>query len=941
MNRRVLAVLVVAILLVGSAALVASGVGDSRYPRALKRAVGERGEYPDNMVESRSELNVHTRWKTPAESRHMSPLMKTAHTAAWNQGRSLSPQPDTLRYDSWRYPRNWLYFGGDVWGDVWFTCYYESLEVRSVYVWLQSDAGGLTTCTLYVSPDTLGQGDYDGCHLPDIANSYFDTVITDVETNYAWLQVDIPSLKFYGGDHFHVTAGVSDTSDGAGWYLTVDTDGSEVFRSMLADPSLDDTTWSCGMPYDLILRVGGQFGGQVADLNVVTISSDLDLFFQDSGATVQLEAVVTNTGTRTFAAGDYDISFAVKDTSGTVVPLGTFVGTQGIGPGDTVTVSAPSTWTASPPGEYVAYAYLSSSDPIDVIGWNDTAAISQQPFTATHLDYTDVFEHPLYSIHFVGGAKVAMKYATHCEAAMIDSIGFATSFSRAGYFSEWIHLYVWEGDKDDTTYFNLLWHDSTYQTCHSDTNYYFVVDMSTDSVKVNAPTFLVGMGAFEHWLGPNYNWIEPKYEHAPKLACPDGPRDAKNPDMHPIAWINYESSGNWSSDQSDWVVYAYARCVPPADYEVTPIRIDFPTNANWLRPCSLRTVMATVANHGAQTVSFDVTADDAQGWSGSAAVANLLPGDTRTVSFTPDWHPDTVLTDYRFTVITQLAGDEFPQNDTLVGTIIRATYRDSCYLWLDDGVDTLVWIGGSVWYLSAGTWWGNEFMASECPFESLVVSHVEVWTGTYLTTEPTDSGFPDHFVDPFEISIWKEVGGDTQMVSMDTIIGNMDSSGVVYWIPNPPPLILHDEHFWVLMSNVVDSRGNESVCYDTILNHPTRQWAYHPDLGWWNPVSVGDTFPDWNIRAWLDPAPAPEFACGDANADGFINFADALYIKNYYYQTPPGSPPPIGQGDVNLDGYVTFGDALYIKDYYYQTPPGSPPPCEPPPVGLRQETEHE
>jgi len=73
-----------------------------------------------------------------------------------------------------------------------------------------------------------------------------------------------------------------------------------------------------------------------------------------------------------------------------------------------------------------------------------------------------------------------------------------------------------------------------------------------------------------------------------------------------------------------------------------------------------------------------------------------------------------------------------------------------------------------------------------------------------------------------------------------------------------------------------------------------------------------------------------QIPCGDCNADGFVNFADALYIKNYYYQTPPGSPPPIGQGDVNLDGFVTFADALYVKNYYYQTPPGSPAPCNPP-----------
>jgi|GEM_PF-2853457 len=73
-----------------------------------------------------------------------------------------------------------------------------------------------------------------------------------------------------------------------------------------------------------------------------------------------------------------------------------------------------------------------------------------------------------------------------------------------------------------------------------------------------------------------------------------------------------------------------------------------------------------------------------------------------------------------------------------------------------------------------------------------------------------------------------------------------------------------------------------------------------------------------------------DFGCGDCNGDGFVNFADALYLKNYYHQTPPGSPAPTGQGDVNLDGFVNFADALYLKNYYYQTPPGSPPPCQPP-----------
>nr|KXH75901.1 MAG: hypothetical protein AM324_05175 [Candidatus Thorarchaeota archaeon SMTZ1-83] len=70
--------------------------------------------------------------------------------------------------------------------------------------------------------------------------------------------------------------------------------------------------------------------------------------------------------------------------------------------------------------------------------------------------------------------------------------------------------------------------------------------------------------------------------------------------------------------------------------------------------------------------------------------------------------------------------------------------------------------------------------------------------------------------------------------------------------------------------------------------------------------------------------------CGDCNGDENITFADALYVKDYYFQIPPGSPAPIGEGDVNLDGRITFADALYIKNYYFQTPPGFPAPCEPP-----------
>ncbi|KPJ48863.1 hypothetical protein AMJ40_06745 [candidate division TA06 bacterium DG_26] len=67
--------------------------------------------------------------------------------------------------------------------------------------------------------------------------------------------------------------------------------------------------------------------------------------------------------------------------------------------------------------------------------------------------------------------------------------------------------------------------------------------------------------------------------------------------------------------------------------------------------------------------------------------------------------------------------------------------------------------------------------------------------------------------------------------------------------------------------------------------------------------------------------------CGDCNGDGRITIDDAVYLKNYCYHTPPGSPAPAGTGDVNQDGRMTIGDAAYLITYLYR---GGPPPCQPP-----------
>ena len=95
-------------------------------------------------------------------------------------------------------------------------------------------------------------------------------------------------------------------------------------------------------------------------------------------------------------------------------------------------------------------------------------------------------------------------------------------------------------------------------------------------------------------------------------------------------------------------------------------------------------------------------------------------------------------------------------------------------------------------------------------------------------------------------------------------------------------------------------------------------------------ISVRNNTASGTLQSSVSMTVKPPYACGDCNGDGRADFADALYLKNFYYQVPPGSPSPLGEGDVNLDGRLTFADALYIKNWHHQTPPGSPAPCQPP-----------
>ncbi len=63
---------------------------------------------------------------------------------------------------------------------------------------------------------------------------------------------------------------------------------------------------------------------------------------------------------------------------------------------------------------------------------------------------------------------------------------------------------------------------------------------------------------------------------------------------------------------------------------------------------------------------------------------------------------------------------------------------------------------------------------------------------------------------------------------------------------------------------------------------------------------------------------------GDADSDGSLNIADAVYLINYIFKGGPG-PKTIYQGDANGDGSINIADAVYLINYIFKGGPPPPP----------------
>jgi hypothetical protein len=91
----------------------------------------------------------------------------------------------------------------------------------------------------------------------------------------------------------------------------------------------------------------------------------------------------------------------------------------------------------------------------------------------------------------------------------------------------------------------------------------------------------------------------------------------------------------------------------------------------------------------------------------------------------------------------------------------------------------------------------------------------------------------------------------------------------------------------------------------------------------------GNIFVDWNgnvvTPSYSSSTPWTILAmCGDADADGSVGLADAIYLVNYIFKSGP--PPPVAlMANVNCDSGISLADVVYLIDYIFKS--GEPPCC--------------
>jgi hypothetical protein len=71
------------------------------------------------------------------------------------------------------------------------------------------------------------------------------------------------------------------------------------------------------------------------------------------------------------------------------------------------------------------------------------------------------------------------------------------------------------------------------------------------------------------------------------------------------------------------------------------------------------------------------------------------------------------------------------------------------------------------------------------------------------------------------------------------------------------------------------------------------------------------------VPSFAQPNSCPATICGDANNDGSVDIADAVYLVNYIFAGGP-APDPLGAGDADCSDDINIADCIYLVIYIFE-----------------------
>jgi hypothetical protein len=333
-------------------------------------------------------------------------------------------------------------------------------------------------------------------------------------------------IIFDEGEDFHLLySSPGGPYPGLGWWPYFDNDGVNNNRTKYSN-SYTGPSWT-SVPYDAMIRAGGELSGAFLDLATVSVSNESQRFFVEAGEEMTFKAVVENIGLED--ATTYTYEWEVLNMSGTSVWTYADVFSDLL-VGQEVELTAAQTWTPTQDGYYDCWGTVTHPDDADPSNDNDALDIGVLGLDDWYyFDDGDGTVNFSFSMGDEIGISVTPEALTGGQSIKVDSIKVNLNTAADCQFK------VYQADGFGGQPGTLMW-TSTTQTMASGWN-----------------TIAVGAGA-DVFEGGAVVCVVPQADIT-IVMDDETPTAGTNPDMPTTHWSNEGGWGDWNS--GDLLLRAY------------------------------------------------------------------------------------------------------------------------------------------------------------------------------------------------------------------------------------------------------------------------------------------------------------------------------------------------------------------------------------------------